>query len=65
MSDKEKEKITCQDCNADFEIEYDSEEYSIYFCPMCGSELFLEDFEEEDEEDKYVEWIDPDNDEYE
>ena len=46
MSDKE--KITCQDCNAEFEIKYNSEEYSIYFCPMCASELFLE----EDEEDE-------------
>jgi hypothetical protein len=62
MSDKE--KITCQDCNAEFEIKYNSEEYSIYFCPMCASELFLEE-DEEDEEDKHEEWIDPDNDEYE
>ncbi len=64
MSEKTKEKIACYECDADFEIKYTEDEYSIYFCPMCGTELFLVD-EEEDEEDAPWEWIDPDNDEYE
>ena len=65
MNEKKKEKITCQECDVDFEIKY-SEEYTIEFCPMCATELYLEDETEEDSEDKYeLEWNYPDNDEYE
>lgn len=44
--------ITCYNCEEEFRIEpvYESEA-EICFCPYCGSELDLQDFEEEFEED--------------
>lgn len=44
--------ITCYNCEEEFRIEpvYESEA-EVCFCPYCGSELDLQDFEEEFEED--------------
>ena len=57
-----KEKITCGDCGADFELKYNDEEHDPSYCPFCGADLFWEEGDDEDEED--YEWSDPDNDEY-
>ena len=58
--------IVCDDCGADFEIKYNEDEKEPAYCPFCGADLFWDDEEDESEEsDIYLEWSDPNNDEYE
>ena len=58
--------IVCDDCGADFEIKFDEDEKEPAYCPFCGADLFWDEEEDESEEsDIYLEWSDPDNDEYE
>tara|TARA_Y100000817_G_C16648384_1_gene451647 strand:- start:128 stop:325 length:198 start_codon:yes stop_codon:yes gene_type:complete len=58
--------IVCDDCGADFEIKYNEDEKEPAYCPFCGADLFWDDEEDESEEsDIYLEWSDPNDDEYE
>tara|TARA_Y100000593_G_C4261864_1_gene312634 strand:+ start:1010 stop:1231 length:222 start_codon:yes stop_codon:yes gene_type:complete len=63
MSDKNKEAIMCDDCGAEFKIEYDKDE-ELTYCPFCGADLFYWD-EDEDIEEDIDDWEDPNNHEYE
>jgi hypothetical protein len=65
--DRIRQHIVCDDCGADFDIRFDEEENEPAYCPFCGADLFWnEDDEEEDEvDDIYNGWTDPDDDEYE
>lgn len=58
-----KQQISCDDCSSEFEIKFDEKEHELTYCPFCGADLFWEDDDEED--DIYNEWSDPDNDDYE
>jgi rRNA maturation endonuclease Nob1 len=47
-----RENIICDDCGADFTIEYESVE-EIQYCPFCGADLFITIDDEEEEDDEY------------
>jgi hypothetical protein len=49
MSQKHIDKLTCEECESDFKLIYDTTETSGFpkFCPYCGSDL------ETDEEDEF------------
>lgn len=49
-----KENIICDDCGADFIIEYDTSE-DLQYCPFCGGDLFMMVDDEEDDNDEYEE----------
>tara|TARA_R100000234_G_scaffold114352_1_gene89451 strand:- start:550 stop:744 length:195 start_codon:yes stop_codon:yes gene_type:complete len=57
--------IVCDDCGADFEIKFDEDEKEPAYCPFCGADLFWDEEDESEESDIYLEWSDPNNDEYE
>lgn len=44
-----KQEIICDDCGADFTIEYEPVE-EIQYCPFCGGDLFMMVDDEEDDE---------------
>lgn len=46
-----KTKLSCIDCNADFEVKDDmGEGYKAGFCAFCGSEILSDYFDEDLEE---------------
>jgi|DEB0MinimDraft_3_1074331.scaffolds.fasta_scaffold458699_2 hypothetical protein len=47
-----RENIICDDCGADFTIEYESVE-EIQYCPFCGADLFITIDDEGEEDDEY------------
>ena len=57
--------IVCDDCCADFEIKFDEDEKEPAYCPFCGADLFWDEEDESEESDIYLEWSDPNDDEYE
>ena len=59
-----RENIICDDCGADFTIEYESVE-EIQYCPFCGADLFITIFDDEGEEDDEYEDFDLEEEEQE
>ena len=52
MADKlTKEDIDCYECGAQFTIKYSFEQEKVVYCPFCGSDLPLDEEEEEDYDD--------------
>jgi len=52
MSDKlTREDIDCYECGAQFTIKYSFEQEKVVYCPFCGSDLPLDEEEEEDYDD--------------
>ena len=48
MSDKEmQENIDCYECGAHFTIKYSFEQDRVVYCPFCGTDLPLEEDEDE------------------
>lgn len=48
---REVEKKTCPHCESSYKLVYDLDETSGYpkMCPFCGSEIYDEEYVEEDE----------------
>jgi Zn finger protein HypA/HybF involved in hydrogenase expression len=44
--EKRKEKITCNDCTAEYIITYHVGD-SIEYCPMCGADVFDEEYDDD------------------
>ena len=51
--EKIKRSIACNDCGAEYIIMYDDED-SIEYCPMCGSDGFDEEYEDDDFESNFI-----------
>ena len=51
--EKIKKSIACNDCGAEYIIMYDDED-SIEYCPMCGSDGFDEEYEDDDFERNFI-----------
>ena len=52
MSDKlTREDIDCYECGAQFTIKYSFEQEKVVYCPFCGSDLPLDEEEEDDYDD--------------
>jgi hypothetical protein len=51
-------ELTCDDCYESFEILTESDS-QICYCPFCGSEMDINDSEDDDNDDE--EWDDQDN----
>ena len=52
MSEKSmKEDIDCYECGAQFTIKYSLEQEKVVYCPFCGSDLPLDEEEEDDYDD--------------
>lgn len=47
------EDIVCEECDAEFSIQYDDAYNSLKACPFCGADLG--ELEEDDEDDAYIE----------
>ena len=44
--EKIKRSIACNDCGAEYIIMYDDED-SIEYCPMCGADVFDEEYDDD------------------
>lgn len=46
------EILLCTNCDAEFSVDrFDDEEEEIQYCPFCGSHLWDEELEEDDEDE--------------
>ena len=51
-SDNE-EIIICEACTSEFAVaQFGVDEQEVCFCPICGHNLYEEDYEDEDDEDE-------------
>lgn len=55
-------ELNCEGCGNEYELSYIEEDDSPIYCPFCGSDVDLEEVEDESEENDFLDDFDFDKD---